>query len=328
MTKDNHQKIRLLRIYEILRDESRPDRGLKTSELTEKLALLGIKCDRRTLSEDIKLLVSEGYEVFKEKDGRDMRYWVDDSNFTNPELSILLTNIQADKFLPEKREKELASKISALSGQYNSRMKERKLVRFNSAKCRNREVYYILDFIYDAIFEQKKISFEYRVPDENGNLVLHNPQKPRHTAEPIVPMIKDDNYYVICYDAEKKDFLRTYRVDRMYSVNFAGEMSPEAISFAEHFDAAGYNKEVRRMYGGEPMTITLEFHRSLIPVIYDEFGYDTKIEAEGDTCTTRVDVQISPTFWGWLFTFAGQMKITAPEKAIALQKEYMIKIEL
>lgn len=72
MTKDNHQKIRLLRIYEILRNESGPECGLKTSEVTEKLSALGIKCDRRTLARDVDLLNAEGFEIFKEKVGHNM----------------------------------------------------------------------------------------------------------------------------------------------------------------------------------------------------------------------------------------------------------------
>lgn len=205
-------------------------------------------------------------------------------------------------------------------------MNERKLVRFNSNKSLNAEVYYILDFIYDAIYENKKVSFEYRIPDENGDLVLHNPKKPRHTVEPIVPMIKDDNYYLICFDKKRRDNICTYRVDRMYNIRLEDGMSDEALAFAGSFDAAKYNKQVRRMYGGEAMKVTLEFDRKLIPVIYDEFGFDTKIKADGDTCTARVDVQISPTFWGWLFTFAGEMKITEPKKAIELEKEFLNKI--
>lgn len=326
MTKDNHQKIRLLRIYEILRNESSPAHGLKTSELTDKLASLGIKCDRRTLARDIDLLKAEGFEIFKEKIGHNMIFWMDDTNFSNPELNILLTNIQADKFLPKEKETELASKISALSGQYNSRMKERKLVRFNSTKCRNKEVYYILDYVYDAIHEQKQVSFEYRIPDENGNLILHNPQKQRHTVDPIVPMIKDDNYYLICFDKKKRDNICTYRIDRMYNMCIGGAMSDEAITFAEKFDAIKYNKQVKRMYGGKQMKVTLEFDRRLIPIIYDEFGYDTKIKAEGNLCNAKVDVQISPTFWGWLFTFAGEMKITSPERALQLERKYLEKL--
>lgn len=326
MTKENNQKMRLLRIYEILRNETGPNHGLKTSEMTGKLASLGIKCDRRTLARDVDQLNSEGFEIFKERSGHDMVYWVDDSNFSNPELNILLTNIQADKFLPEEKEAALASKLAALSGECKSRMTERKLVRFNSNKSLNTEVYYILDFIYDAIYENKKVSFEYRIPDENGDLVLHNPKKPRHTVEPIVPMIKDDNYYLICFDKKRRDNICTYRVDRMYNINLDECMSEEALAFADSFDAAKYNKQVRRMYGGEAMKVTLEFDRKLIPVIYDEFGYDTKIKADGDTCTAKVDVQISPTFWGWLFTFAGEMKITAPKKAIKMQKEFIKKI--
>ncbi|MCR5150841.1 MAG: WYL domain-containing protein [Clostridiales bacterium] len=299
---------------------------MKTSEITQKLADIGIKCDRRTLARDIKLLKSEGFEIFSEKIGHNMCFWVDDSAFSSPELNILLTNIQADRFLPEDKEKELADKIAALSGAYNSRIKERRLIRFNSNKCQNKCVYYNLDYIYDAIFEGKKVSFEYRVPDENAEPVLHNPSVPKHIVEPVVPMIKDDNYYLICYDAEKDNKTCTYRVDRMYAVSKEGEMSAEALFFAAGFDAAAYNKQVRRMYGGEAMTVTLEFSRKLIPVVYDEFGFDTKITANGDVCQASVDVQISPTFWGWLFTFAGNMKIISPDRALELQKQYIERI--
>lgn len=326
MTKENHQKIRLLRIYEILRNESDPDCTLKTSEIVEKLSGFGIKCDRRTLARDIDLLNEEGFEVFKEKVGHNMVYWVDDSSFSNPELNILLANIHADRFLSDKKEHELSLKIAALSGQYKTRMKERKLIRFNQSKSANNEVYYVLDFLYDAIYENKKVSFEYRIPDENGRSVLHNPKMPRHTVEPIVPMIKDDNYYLICFDKRKRDNICTYRVDRMYSMAFEGEMSSEAVAFSSEFDAVKYNKQVRRMYGGENLKVTLQFDRDLIPVIFDEFGYDTIIKTEGKNCTAKVDVQISPTFWGWLFTFAGRMRITSPQKAIEMEKEYIAKI--
>ena len=35
-----------------------------------------------------------------------------------------------------------------------------------------------------------------------------------------------------------------------------------------------------------------------------------------DSCAAEVDVQISPTFWGWLFQFAGEMQIVEPQELI------------
>ena len=42
---------------------------------------------------------------------------------------------------------------------------------------------------------------------------------------------------------------------------------------------------------------------------------------EDNTVTAAVTVQISPTFWGWLFQFGGKMKIVSPESAIREYRE-------
>lgn len=52
----------------------------------------------------------------------------------------------------------------------------------------------------------------------------------------------------------------------------------------------------------------------MIDYIYEKFGLDTKIRACGDDqFTAKVEVQLSPTFYAWLFQFTGKMRITAPE---------------
>jgi predicted DNA-binding transcriptional regulator YafY len=43
------------------------------------------------------------------------------------------------------------------------------------------------------------------------------------------------------------------------------------------------------------------------------------IRQDDNTCIATVQIQKSPTFWGWLFTFGNDMKILAPE---ALVKDY------
>ena len=70
------------------------------------------------------------------------------------------------------------------------------------------------------------------------------------------------------------------------------------------------------MYGGETAKVTLAFDARMIDYIYEKFGIDTKIQScEDGSFTANVEVQLSPTFWGWLFQFTGQMRITAPEWA-------------
>ena len=45
------------------------------------------------------------------------------------------------------------------------------------------------------------------------------------------------------------------------------------------------------------------FDNSLIGVIYDKFGEDTKvIRQSSGTCIATVRIQVSPTFWGWFYS--------------------------
>ena len=75
------------------------------------------------------------------------------------------------------------------------------------------------------------------------------------------------------------------------------------------------------MYGGQSVDITIQFSDKLIGVVYDKFGEDTKmVRINENNCVASVKVQISPTFWGWLFQFGTDMDIVEPE---ALKEEYI-----
>ena len=67
------------------------------------------------------------------------------------------------------------------------------------------------------------------------------------------------------------------------------------------------------MFGGPLENVVIEFERSLIGAVYDRFGEGTRMTAtSGEKCIASVKIQISPVFWGWLFQFAGDMKIVSP----------------
>lgn len=67
MGKENFSKIKLLRIWEILKQESDEEHPLSTGELLERLEKGGIVCDRRTLYQDIAALNHFGYEVVSKR---------------------------------------------------------------------------------------------------------------------------------------------------------------------------------------------------------------------------------------------------------------------
>ena len=91
MKQENAYKIKLLKLLEILRQDSDEDHYIGTTELIDKLADMGIVCDRRTLYKDIEVLNNFGYEVLCEKSpGKPNCYCVADRSFDVLELRIRL----------------------------------------------------------------------------------------------------------------------------------------------------------------------------------------------------------------------------------------------
>ena len=94
MAKDNCQKIKLLKLMEILRQETDEQHSLRATEICNRLVSLGITCDRRTLTKDIALLNEQGFEVMTTMISHEKGSYIEDRSFSVPELKILIDAVQ------------------------------------------------------------------------------------------------------------------------------------------------------------------------------------------------------------------------------------------
>ena len=314
MARENFRKIKLLKLLEMLRQNTDEQHPMSTSNIIASLSQMEIPCDRRTLSQDIATLNDLGYEVMTTTVGHEKAYYVEDRNFSIPELKILIDAVHASSFITEKKSEELISKIASLAGSHRAEVLKRNMVCFNTRKHSNEHIFYNVDYLEAAIINKKKVLFRYFDLNENGERVYRKSGH-RYVVEPIALVFKEDNYYLTCYSS-RHDGTSNYRIDRMDSVEVIQEdCCKKAIAMRDQVST--YTEQAFKMFGGQIEDIVLEFDRSLIGVVYDRFGENTKMMTTSDTkCIASVKVQISPVFWGWLFQFAGQMKILAPGNVI------------
>ena len=320
MAEENLLKIKLLRIMEILRQETDEDHPMTKVELASRLVAMNISCSPRSLIRDIKLLNEQGYEIMERLIGHEKGYYVCDRSFSIPELKILIDAVQAASFVTDKKTGELIDKIAALGGGHRAAILKGNLVKFNTRKHRNETVYYTVGFIEDAIQKNKKIIFKYFDLDENGQKVYRR-EGHHYVVEPVALVFNEDNYYLIVY-SEKHDGTANYRVDRIDSVEIIDDpVSDKARSLRRK--VARYTEEAFKMFNGQPETVTLRFADKLIGPVLDKFGEVTKMtRVDEHTIEATVQVRIAPTFWGWLFQFGTDMDIVEPE---ALKDEYFNK---
>lgn len=322
MARENYRKVKLLKLVELLRRRTDEQHPMTTSEICAAMAEMGIPCDRRIVKQDVDNLNELGYEVLVTTVGHEKAYFVEDRSFSLPELKILIDAVHASSFITEKKSAELIEKLAALAGEHRAEVLKRNMVCFNTRKHSNEKILYTIDTLEEAILTQKKVIFLYFDLDENGQRVYRRGGH-HYVVEPVALVFNEDNYYLSSYSS-RFDSTSNYRVDRMDGVQLIDEPCCEkAVALRD--EVSVYTEQAFKMFGGQPEDVVLEFQRSLIGVVYDRFGEGVKMLPSGENkCIATVKVRISPVFWGWLFQFAGEMRILSPA---SLQEEYRKRAE-
>ena len=306
----NPQKIKLLKLYELLRQHTDEERPLSTNQLCAMLKAEGITCDRRTLAEDIDILNANGFEVLRRRTRYAMLFYIIDRRFDLAEVKILIDAIQAASFITPQKTKELTDKVAGLAGSHMAAALTGNLVTFNTRKHTNEAIYYTVDTLQRALQQKLKASFQYFDLDENGNRVLRKKSE-RYVVNPVGLVYHEDNYYLVTYH-EIHEATVNYRVDRMADVQLEDELVvDQAIALSG--ELGSYTERIFKMFNGPEATVELQFDRKLIDAVHDKFGEDIEIVAcKRNLCRAKVDVMLSPVFFGWCFQFGKSMKILSP----------------
>ena len=313
MENNNPQKIKLLILYRKLltcTDEMHP---LTTEELCGFLAENNITCDRKTLSKDIDMLNSFGYEVMSKYVGHSKGYYIDDRRFSVPELKILIDAVQAADFIPEVKSECLISRIADLGGVHTAERLKKSLSRFNVKKHTNEYIFYNIDRLSDAISSEKRVSFYYFDLDEHARKVYRR-NKQLYNTEPLSLVFCADNYYVICYDPDTDGNFKIFRIDKMENVEILEKnISAEAKIELLGDEIGKYPEQAFKMFYGRLERVRLEFDDSLIGVMFDKFGEDILMfRTPENVLYSDVELRVSPVFFGWICQFGGKLRITSP----------------
>ena len=282
------QKLRTLRLMEILLERTDDTHMLNASELCTILDQeYGISTDRRTIYTEMEILDKFGLDI-QQKKGKNPGYYIGARDFELPELKLLVDAVQSSKFITEKKSKELITKLEKLCCRTDAAMLSKYVFIVNRSKTENETVYYNVDYIHTAIYENKEI----------------------------------ENYYLVAYDAEA-GIIKHYRVDKMQNTEILETDRKGEDSF-QNFDLAAFAKKTFGMYGGVDAEVTLECKNELAGVVIDRFGYDVWLITQGeDHFKTRVLVSVSPQFFGWVTGIGSGIKITGPDNVKAEYKAYL-----
>lgn len=304
-------KERMIHILLLLKQNTGDSKQLTTAEIVRHFTDMGIPTDRTTVKNDIDTMIACGINIIADK-GTQTKYSYVDYPFELPELKLLIDAVEASKFITAEKSDELVKKLTAMTSKDNADELKRQLYTAGRIKSENRNIYYVVDAVFRAINQRKKISFQYfeysprkeRIPRRNGEAYL---------LSPYAMLYNEDKYYVLGY-SEYRDKVITLRIDRMG----IPELLPEAIyPEPDGFDPIDYTVNIFGMYDGEMATVKLLCANHLMNNVVDQFGDEFKAEiADDEHFTAEVEVSVSQTFFAWVFQFAGAIRILSPDSVL------------
>ena len=314
-------KDRLLVLLQILQEHTDDETWMTTAEILDRMAKEGQEGCIRTLRRNIVTLRNCGYDIgIRETNGGPTEYAWLGRDWSMPELRILVDAVAAAQFLSPEKSRKLIAKLSGMAGpSHADELKPRILVSEN-VKAKNNYMINTVDAVRKAIDRNKKITFRYLQYDE------HKEQHPKHAGtederyviSPYATVWNNDRYYLVGWSDRRKQVV-TFRIDRMQETK---QLAQKRVPAPEDFNIRDYTEKVFRMYSGPEETVTLRCSLAIMDQVIDRFGEGVEVkDVEVETVkgektgyfTITVPVNLSTTFYSWVFTYVGQMKILGPE---------------
>lgn len=325
MPKSFNQKLKSLYIMKMLLERTDENKALTLNQIIDELARYDINAERKSIYDDIEMLKHFGIDVCSKKT-KTTGYYIANRTFELAELKLLVDAVQCSRFITHKKSIELIKKIESLTSHWHARSLHRQVYLSERIKNANESIFYNVDKLHSAISENKQVSFLYFDYNTKKEKVLRRNGE-AYIASPYVLSWDNENYYLITYSEKYNDFVH-YRVDRMANIDI---LNVPRVSLPEdaNFNISDYMRKVFNMFGGDEEKLTIRFDNSLVNPVIDRFGKDINIDrVSNKEFVIRVDVSVSPTFFGWLSQFGGKAKIVSPENVVEKYMEFILSIVL
>lgn len=307
------KKNRILLVLQYIWENSDEEHPVKAKDIIAFLEENEISATSRTIKSDVDQLIDFGIDI-EIIHSTQNRYFMYERNFELAEIKLLIDAVQSARFITEKKSKRLIKKLSAFVSKHQHNELKRQLYVDDRIKTANDSVYYSVDSLHNAIQNKKKVSFKYI------EIAPNKAKKEKHDGKiyifsPYALVWNDDCYYAIGYSEEANhNKIVKFRVDRMKALNINDE---KAIDRPKDFCVEDYFSQIFSMYDGPECDVEVLCENELMKYVVDRFGEQVNTEIVDDKhFIAKAQVSLSPTFYAWIFSFSGRMKINAPQEAI------------
>ncbi len=324
-------KKKLLCMLSILKNETDSEHPMSMQRLLERLSEEGYDAERKSIYADIALFndFSADFDAARADEIAYVKprgYYYAGGLFEMADLRMLAEAVASSRSITERHSKELMEKLAGLTSRHQSRQVFRQILVTDRVKTENRTVPYTIDVINQCVEEDRKIRFLYSdwVLNEKNHPVL----VPRHggkvySASPYALLWDDEKYYLVAREDGRG--LLHFRVDKMTDAAMLA-VPREGVKEWKNTNPSIYTRSTFGMFDGERKGVQLVFAPHLLGVMTDRFGPDIRVRriaGEEELFEIKVDVCVSPQFFGWITGIGPDVRITAPASVVEQYKAHL-----
>lgn len=303
-------------ILEILRVYSDDEHHLTQKEIIRKLkADYGVeKIDRRSVKANVISLKDMGYAIggIDEDDMSSDGYYLEEREFEDAELRILIDSVLFSKTVSDSVAKKLIEKLKGMGNIYFdakvSHVKTTPLLH----RTDNKSVLYNVSAINEAMDKKKKITFRY---NRYGTDFKMHDQGKDYIMNPY-QMVASNGHYYLLGNIDKYENVTYYRIDKMSKVKILDEKvkpQKEVKGIDGQLDLPKYMAEHIYMLYGDSVAARIKTDVGMMDTLVDWFGKDFRIlENKDDSLIISVKCNERALFY-WALQYGPHVEVVAPE---------------
>jgi predicted DNA-binding transcriptional regulator YafY len=251
--------------------------------------------------------------------------WYINREFEDSELRLLIDSLLFSHQIPSAQCRQLIDKLKGLSNRYfNARVQH--VHSLPEVKSTNRQIFYTIQVLDEAIDRGVQVSFKYGAFDTKGRLHprLDAEGRPRtYRIDPYQLVATNGRYYLICR-FDPYDELAYYRVDRILNIDLLETpVKPlrELPGLADGLDLPRHMAEHVYMFSGKAVRTRFRINRSALMHVFDWFGSDVRFENENDESVEVILHVNEQAMRYWALQFYEQVEVLEPQSLCdSLQK--------
>ena len=295
-----NKKLALLRILEILQENTDCDHMLTHSEIAEKLlSEYGIEIERKAVGRNISLLLEADYDIVTTKRG----VYLNERKYEPSEIRLLIDGVLSSRHVSLRHSRDLIEKLANEENKY-FRKNIKHIYSVNDFnKSDNTEVFYSIDIVHEAIEKGKMVEYNYNKYDADKKLHKTSFQR----ISPFQLILHNQRYYLMGYSSYwgHMTYHRLDRITNMIVSPRAAVPIREVEGYENGINYKNLTTAMPYMFSDTPENIEILAVEWIIDQVIDWFGKDIRIDKTETQDLYKITLKSSPMamlFWAMQYT--------------------------